>query len=357
MKKIAILGSTGSIGKNTIHILKNNPGKFKAEFLTAFSQVDLLVEQAKALMPKTVCIVDESKYKDLKKALNGQGITCLAGEEALYSLVRQSDYDLVLNAIVGAAGMMSTIETLKRGKDIALSNKESLVMAGELINAICEKTGAGLYPVDSEHSAIWQCLQGEKAEDVEKLILTGSGGPFLKRDIHTFNTITPDEALKHPNWSMGSKITIDSATMFNKGLELIEACHLFHLPESKIDILIHPGSIVHSMVQFRDGSVKAQLGVPDMKVPIQYALAYPEHLPSDWPRLDLAQLGTLHFEGPDTKRFPSLRIAREALQAGGTFPAVMNMANEKAVRDFLARKISFTDIFKHVERLWLNIPA
>ena len=350
MKKIALLGSTGSIGKNAVEIIKTNPERFKTAFLSAFSQVDLLAEQAKTLLPEAVCIVDDSKYHALKQALSGTGIRCLAGEDGLYELIESAEYNLVLNAIVGAAGMLSTIKTIKRGKDVALSNKESLVMAGELINALCRETGAGLYPVDSEHSAIWQCLQGERTEDVEKLILTGSGGPFLKRELSSFDSITPVEALKHPNWSMGSKITVDSATMFNKGLELIEAYHLFHLDESKIDILIHPGSIVHSMVQFRDGSLKAQLGVPDMKVPIQYAMAYPEHLKSDWPRLDLAKLGTLHFEKPDTKRFPSLQLAREVLQAGGTYPAVLNMANEMAVRDFLSGRISYTDIFKHVER-------
>lgn len=304
MKKIAILGSTGSIGQNAIEVVRLHPDKFKAVLLTANSQVDRLAEQARLLMPDTVCIVDTRKYQQLKDALSGTGITCVAGEEALYDLIRHSDYDLVLNAIVGAAGMMSTIETVKRGKDVALSNKESLVMAGQLINKLANGSGANIYPVDSEHSAIWQCLQGEKSDNVESLILTGSGGPFLRRDLTTFDTITPAEALKHPNWSMGSKITIDSATMFNKGLELIEACHLFYLDESKIDILIHPESIVHSMVQFQDGSVKAQLGVPDMKVPIQYALSYPEHLKSNWPRLDLATLGTLHFEEPDSQKFP-----------------------------------------------------
>lgn len=354
MKKIGILGSTGSIGKNAVKVLSANPHRFKAAFLSAYSQVELIAEQAKMLMPEAVCIVDDSKYADLKKALSGTQVICLAGEKALYDLLQDSDYDLVLNAIVGAAGMMSTIQTVKRGKDVALSNKESLVMAGELINSICEKTGAKLYPVDSEHSAIWQCLQGEKPEDVEKLILTGSGGPFLKRDISTFASITPAEALKHPNWSMGSKITIDSATMFNKGLELIEACHLFHMNESKIDILIHPGSIIHSLVQFRDGSVKAQMGVPDMKVPIQYALAYPSHIKSDWPRLDLAAIGELRFEAPDIERFPSLGLAREALRAGGTYPAILNMANEMAVGDFLAGRIDFLDIFRNVENALKN---
>jgi 1-deoxy-D-xylulose-5-phosphate reductoisomerase len=350
MKKIAILGSTGSIGKNAIEVVRQHPDKFKAVLLTANTQVDRLIEQARLLSPDAVCIVDTRKSQQLKDALADTDITCVTGEEALYDLIRHLDYDLVLNAIVGAAGMMSTIETVKRGKDVALSNKESLVMAGQLINKLASDSGANIYPVDSEHSAIWQCLQGEKSDNVESLILTGSGGPFLRRDLTTFDTITPAEALKHPNWSMGSKITIDSATMFNKGLELIEACHLFHLDESKIDILIHPESIVHSMVQFKDGSVKAQLGVPDMKVPIQYALSYPDHLKTNWPRLDLAAIGTLHFEEPDVQKFPSLKLAREALQAGGTYPAVLNMANEKAVKRFLDGEIGFKQIFKDVEK-------
>ena len=354
MKKIGILGSTGSIGKNAIEVIRNNPERFQTAFISARSHVDLLVEQALAISPEAVCIVDENKYDELKKKLHGTNIKCLAGENELYGLIQHSHYDLILNAIVGAAGMMSTIMTVKRGKDIALSNKESLVMAGELVNSICRETGASVNPVDSEHSAIWQCLRGENMEDVEKLILTGSGGPFLRRDLATFDSVHPEEALKHPNWSMGNKITIDSATMFNKGLELIEAYHLFHLEESKIDIVIHPGSIIHSLVQFRDGSMKAQLGIPDMKVPIQYAISYPDHLKSDWPRLDLATIGTLHFEQPDLHRFPSLRLAREALQAGGTYPAVLNMANELAVSDFLSGKITFSDIFKRVENALEN---
>ena len=350
MKHIGILGSTGSIGTNSLNVVSEHPEAFTISFLTANTQVDVLVKQAKQFHPAAVCIVDESKYKQLCDALSSTDIQCFAGEAALLDLVRDGKYDILLNAIVGAAGMLSTIEAVKKGKDVALSNKESLVMAGELINHICSQTHATLFPVDSEHSAIWQCLAGESSKDVEKLILTGSGGPFLKRDINTFSTITLQEALNHPNWSMGKKITIDSATMFNKGLELIEAYHLFDVDESNIDILIHPGSIVHSLVQFKDGSIKAQLGVPDMKVPIQYALAYPRHLKTDWTRLDLAKLGTLHFEEPDEQRFPSLKLSREALRAGGTYPAVLNMSNEKAVHAFLQGNIRFTDIFKQVEK-------
>ncbi|MEA2077936.1 MAG: 1-deoxy-D-xylulose-5-phosphate reductoisomerase [Candidatus Marinimicrobia bacterium] len=349
MKKIGVLGSTGSIGKNAVEVIRGNPEQFKLVYLTANRQVDLLIEQAKLFQPEIVCIVDETKYQALCKGLAGTKIKCIAGKESILDLIHDVNVDLVLNAIVGAAGMQATIETVKKGIDVALSNKESLVVAGELIDHICRETNAKIFPVDSEHSAIWQCLAGESSDDVEKIILTGSGGPFLRRELSSFNAITPAEALRHPNWSMGNKITIDSATMFNKGLELIEAYHLFHLDVSRIDILIHPESIIHSMVQFRDGSIKAQLGVPDMKVPIQYAMSYPHHIKSDWSRLDLAEIGTLHFEVPDLARFPSLKLAREALQAGGTYPAVLNMANEKAVKHFLQGKISFTAIFDEVK--------
>lgn len=349
MRSVALLGSTGSIGKNTLQVISEHPEFFSITVLTANTQVDLLIEQAIKFRPKVVCIVDNSFYAKLKKALNPYHIECLSGMDSLIDLVKEADYDILLNAIVGAAGMQSTIEAVRLGRDVALSNKESLVMAGELINSISAETGAKLFPVDSEHSAIWQCLVGEDHDDIDKLILTGSGGPFLKRDPKTFSDITVAEALKHPNWSMGKKISIDSATMFNKALELIEAVHLFHLDESRIDILIHPESIIHSMVQFKDGSLKAQLGVPDMKVPIQYALSYPRHLNSKWPRLDLAKIGTLHFEKPDSEKFPSLRMAREVLRQGGTYPAVLNMANERAVEKFIAGIIPFTGIFKEVE--------
>ena len=350
MKTIGVLGSTGSIGKNTLTVVRDHPDKFKVLYLTANRQVELLVEQAKLFQPEAVCIADVTKYRQLSDALSGTGIKCFSEEKGIIDLVRDVKTDIVLNAIAGTAGMQSTIVATQQGTDVALSNKESLVMAGELINRICSETGAKIFPVDSEHSAIWQCLAGEASDDVERIILTGSGGPFLRRDLSTFEDITPAEALKHPNWSMGKKITIDSASMFNKGLELIEAYHLFHLDESKIDILIHPESIIHSMVQFRDGSVKAQMGVPDMKVPIQYALSYPRHISSDWLRLDLARIGCLQFEEPDTGRFPALRLAREVLKLGGTYPAIYNIANEKAVARFLTRKISFPEIAREVEK-------
>lgn len=349
MKKIALLGSTGSIGKNTLKIADAHPEAFSIAYLCANTSAGLLAEQAKKYRPELALIADKSKYAELKAALAGSGISCAAGAAAIEDAVRDISCDVLVNAIVGSAGLPATIAAAKKGLDIALSNKESLVMAGELVNHLCEKSGASIFPVDSEHSAIWQCLQGELTEDVEKLILTGSGGPFLRRD-GDFDKITVEEALRHPNWNMGPKISIDSATMFNKGLELIEAKHLFHLDEKYIDILIHPESIIHSMVAFRDGSVKAQLGVPDMKVPIQYALSFPRHLESSWPRLDLVSAADLHFEEPDTERFPALRISRQALKAGKTYPAVLNMANEAAVRRFLKKEITFPQISSEVEK-------
>ncbi|MBN2780672.1 MAG: 1-deoxy-D-xylulose-5-phosphate reductoisomerase [Candidatus Marinimicrobia bacterium] len=344
MKKIGLLGSTGSIGRNVLRVAETHPERFCLAYLTANTRVDELIAQSLKYRPQTAVIADEGGYAALCAGLAGTGIRCEAGAAALADIAQDGEADVVLNAIVGAAGMLPTLAAVKAGRDVALSNKESLVMAGELINHICRTSGARIFPVDSEHSAIWQCLGGEQDRDVEKIILTGSGGPFLRRDLSTFDTITPAEALRHPNWSMGAKITVDSATMFNKGLELIEAFHLFHLEPSRMEILIHPESIVHSMVQFRDGSVKAQLGVPDMKVPIQYALTYPEHLLSDWPRLDLAAVGTLHFEQPDLRRFPALELARSALEKGKTYPAVFNMANEQAVGRFLKGEISFPQI-------------
>lgn len=350
MKKIALLGSTGSIGTSTLQIADAHPEAFRIVCLAANTRVELLLEQAKKYRPEIVVIADESKYRQLREGLKGTGISCEAGAKALEAAVRDHASDIVMNAIVGSAGLPVTIAAAEAGHDIALSNKESLVMAGELINRLCEKSASRILPVDSEHSAIWQCLAGEATADVEKLILTGSGGPFLRRDPESFDNITPEEALRHPNWNMGAKITVDSATMFNKGLELIEARYLFHMETERIAILIHPESVIHSMVQFRDGSVKAQLGVPDMKVPIQYALSYPGRLHSPWPRLDLAKSAELHFEEPDYRRFPALRISREALEAGKTYPAVLNLANEKAVYRFLKREITFPEITKEVER-------
>ncbi len=350
MKTIGLLGSTGSIGKNVLRVVQTHPEEFSIGYMVANTQVELLAEQAKIFRPQIAVIGDGKKHKILQGLLASEGIRTASGHEAIVELVRDTDVDVVFNAIVGSAGLQPTIAAVEMGRDIALSNKESLVMAGELINHICERSGAKIFPVDSEHSAIWQCMSGESDQDVEKIILTGSGGPFLRRELSSFGKITPAEALKHPNWSMGAKISIDSATMINKGLELIEAYHLFHLDPSDIDIIIHPESVVHSMVQFRDGSVKAQLGVPDMKVPIQYALGFPRHLPAHWPRLDLSKTAALHFEKPDRERFPALELARNALERGQTFPAVFNVANEQAVQRFLKGEISFPEITAAVKR-------
>ncbi len=334
-RALSILGSTGSIGVNALKVVDNLPDTFQVKVLTANANWQRLAHQARRWQPDTVCIVREEYYPDLKKALEQESITVLAGRQSLLDLAGRKDIDLVLNALVGSPGMEPTLRAIRAGVDVALSNKESLVMAGAVITAASEKSGGQIYPVDSEHSAIWQCLTGESPEDIRRIILTGSGGPFRTRDLATFSSITREEALKHPNWSMGHKITIDSATMMNKGLEVIEAKWLFHLDREQIDIVIHPQSIIHSMVEFRDASVKAQLGVPDMKVPIQYALTYPDHKPAPWERLDLVRLGSLTFEAPDFTRFPCLGLAYGALEKGGTAPAALNIANDQAVAEFL----------------------
>ncbi len=288
--------------------------------------------------------MDETAARKVEQGLSDTGITVLSGAAGLTEAAGRSDVDLILNAVVGSAGMVPTIAALKAGIDVALSNKESLVMAGAIIKRLRLESGSRIFPVDSEHSAIWQCLAGEDMADVKRLILTGSGGPFRNRAENTFQDITVTEALNHPNWKMGPKITIDSATMMNKGLEVIEAYWLFELDESKIDIVIHPQSIIHSLVEFKDGSVKAQLGLPDMKIPIQYALTYPRHSSSQWEKLDLVRLKQLTFEAPDFDKFPCLRLAFAVLRQGGSAPAVLNVANEQAVYRFLKREIRFTAI-------------
>ena len=351
MKNCVILGSTGSIGVNALKVTASHPDRFRVKALTANRNADLLIRQALETGPERVVIADESYQSEVEQALAGSGIEVLAGYEAVVETAAMDGADLVLNAIVGSRGLHPTAAALEAGHDVALSNKESLVMAGEQINALAKRKRAAIYPVDSEHSAIWQCLAGEEADSVEKIILTGSGGPFLNRELSSFSRIRPEEALKHPNWSMGAKITIDSATMMNKGLELIEAVHLFHVPVERIEIMIHPQSIIHSMVQFRDKSIKAQLGVPDMKVPIQYALSWPERLPAGWEALDLVKLGHLSFFEPDLLRFPALTLAYRVLQAGGSYPAVLNVVNEQAVYMFLKGLIPFTAISSTVERM------
>jgi len=360
-RKLSILGSTGSIGKNTLKVVDNIKDDFQVIYLTANSNHDLLIEQSLKYRPQVVNIVDSSAGKVVEAKLRNEDIEVLIGREGLLEISRRCDVDITLNALVGTAGMEPTLLVLESGVDVALSNKESLVMAGNLVKQIKEKSGAKIYPVDSEHSAIWQCMQGENKEDINKIILTGSGGPFRTRAIDTFGKITPQEALNHPNWDMGNKITIDSATMMNKGLEIIEAYWLFDIPIENIDVVIHPQSIIHSMIEMKDGSVKAQLGIPDMKVPIQYALTYPRHLKTDWERLDLVKLKEMTFEAPNYERFPCMELAFESLHRLGTTSAVLNVANEYAVYRFLKNEILFTDIPKIVSRAcekhdWIESP-
>ncbi|MCF7804615.1 MAG: 1-deoxy-D-xylulose-5-phosphate reductoisomerase [Candidatus Marinimicrobia bacterium] len=350
MKFLTILGSTGSIGVSALKVVDAHPDRFRVTGLSAYSNAELLAEQARQYQPDVVCLVNESKLPELRDALAAENIEILGGRIGLLELAARDDATLVLNAIVGSPGMEPTIRAIEAGTDVALSNKESLVMAGDLIRRKLAEHDVALYPVDSEHSAIWQCLRGEQLSEVNKIILTASGGPFLNTPARDFKTLTVSQALDHPNWNMGKKITIDSATMMNKGLEVIEAHWLFDIPPDRIEVLVHPQSIIHSMVEFADGSVKAQLGIPDMKVPIQYALLYPEHAPPRWDTLDLASLGQLTFEAADTEKFRSIELAYKALQEGGTLPAVLNVANEVAVYAFLDEKIGFTDIPELVEQ-------
>jgi 1-deoxy-D-xylulose-5-phosphate reductoisomerase len=362
VRKLSILGSTGSIGQNALKVVDNVKDDFQVVYLTANSNFELLIEQALKYKPRAVNIIDSTSVKIIENKLKNEDIEVLIGREGLLELASRNDIDLVLNALVGTAGMEPTLMALDSGVDVALSNKESLVMAGSLVKNIQEKSGVKIYPVDSEHSAIWQCLQGEIMEDVNKIILTGSGGPFRTRDINTFADITPQEALKHPNWDMGNKITIDSATMMNKGLEIIETYWLFDISVDCIEVVIHPQSIIHSMIEMKDGSVKAQLGVPDMKVPIQYALTYPRHIYTDWERLDFVKLKEITFEAPNFNRFPCIELAYDSLRQLGTTPAVLNVANEFSVYRFLKSEILFTDIPKIVSGAcekhdWIENPT
>ncbi len=346
---VAVLGATGSIGTQTLEVLRLFPDRFRVRALTAGSNVDLLAAQAREFRPDCVAIGGARRWKALQAALEGTGIRVLAGADGLCEAAAAESADLVVAAVVGFAGLGPVLAALERGKTVALANKETLVVAGALVNRLIDAHGGTLVPVDSEHSAIFQCLVGESERRVEELVLTASGGPFRTRPAHTFDRITRAEALDHPNWSMGAKITIDSATMMNKGLEVIEARWLFDVPADRIRVLVHPQSIMHSMVAFDDGSVKAQLGVPDMKVPIQYALTYPARWPAPHERLDWAKLRRLDFEPPDLEKFPCLRLAFEALEAGGSAPAVLNAANEAAVALFLDERIAFTDIPRLIE--------
>ena len=361
MKKISILGSTGSIGVNALNVIRKIPEKFQVMHLTGNMNTEKMIAQGKEFLPASITMVDNQAAEIVEKALKGLSIEIYSGRDKLLDLAGDENVDLLLNALVGASGMEPTLKALKSGVDVALSNKESLVVAGDIIYNAMKKSGANLFPVDSEHSAIWQCLFGEVKEDIEKIILTGSGGPFRTRAIDRFSTVTKSDALNHPNWEMGQKITIDSATMMNKGLEVIEAYWLFNLEISQIEIIVHPQSIIHSMVQFKDGSIKAQLGVPDMKIPIQYALTYPRHLPSKWERLDFKTIGDLTFEAPNFERFPCIKLAYDILEKMGTAPAVLNFANDYCVYRFLREDIKFTDIPRIIESAvgnhnWLKNP-
>ncbi|MCH7638130.1 MAG: 1-deoxy-D-xylulose-5-phosphate reductoisomerase [Bacteroidetes bacterium] len=349
-RRLAVLGSTGSVGTQTLGIVRLFSDRLKIQALAAGSNWELLAEQARAFQPEVVCIADEARYTSLKDALAGTPTRVVSGMEGLCEIASAADVDVVVAAIVGAAGLRSTLAAVEAGKMVALANKETLVLAGALVERFVREHGAMLIPVDSEHSAIFQCLVGEDAEAVESITLTASGGPFRNRPSDTFGAITKAEALNHPNWSMGPKITIDSATLMNKGLEVIEARWLFSLAPDRINVVVHPQSILHSFVTFVDGSVKAQLGVPDMKVPIQYALTFPYRWSAPHERIDWTVLGSLDFEEPDFERFPCLQLAFEALQQGGTAPAVLNAANEAAVELFLAERIRFTDIPRLIER-------
>ena len=344
MKSIGILGSTGSIGTQTLDVIDSLPGKFQIKYLTSNQNTEILGEQAIKYNPDTVCIANENKRDELETILTGTNINIISGRNALLEVAGRNDVNLVMNGLVGAIGMEPTIEAVQAGVDVALSNKESMVMAGGIINGLLKKHSGNLFPVDSEHSAIWQCLTGEKIDQVKRIILTGSGGPFRTKPKEEFRLITREEALQHPNWDMGNKITIDSATMMNKGLEVIEAHWLFNLNADQIDIVVHPQSIIHSMVEFVDGSVKAQMGVPDMKLPIQYALTYPKHYHADWVNLDLTEIGELTFEKPDFEKFPCIQLAYDALKEGGTFPVVLNVANDEVVSAFLHDHIPFIQI-------------
>lgn len=341
---LAILGSTGSIGTQTLEIVRLFPEKFRVVTLTAHANVDLLAEQAQAFRPEVVVIGDEARAETLRARLDGLGVRVLAGAKGMEAAATAEAVDTVVAAVVGFAGLRPTVAAIKAGKEIALANKETLVVAGELVRDLVRVHETAILPVDSEHSALFQCLVGEPPESIESVTLTASGGPFRTRPADTFDRITRAEALDHPNWAMGAKITIDSATLMNKGLEVIEAHWMFDLGPEQVDVLVHPQSIIHSLVAFRDGSVKAQLGVPDMRVPIQYALSFPERWPAPHPRLDWSEIAALDFEPPDLDRFPCLGLAFDALRAGGTAPAVLNAANEAAVALFLEEEIGFTDI-------------
>ncbi|MFM2037141.1 MAG: hypothetical protein RL432_80 [Bacteroidota bacterium] len=341
---VAILGSTGSIGTQALEVIEAYPELFDLQVITAGNNADLLIEQARKFNPNMVVIVDETQYTKVKEALWNDDIHVYCGKESLCQVVQSTEVDVVLTALVGYAGLQPTIAAIEAKKDIALANKETLVVAGALITALARKHAINIYPVDSEHSAIFQCLPGEQFNAIEKIYLTASGGPFRGYSVEQLEKVTKAQALKHPNWSMGAKITIDSASMMNKGLEVIEAKWLFNLKAEQIDVIVHPQSIVHSLVQFEDGSMKAQLGLPDMKLPIQYALTYPQRLKTDYPRFNFMDYPQLTFEKADVKTFKNLELAYQAMELGGNIACALNAANEVSVQAFLEDRISFLDI-------------
>ena len=351
MKKlIAILGSTGSIGTQALQVIEEHPDKYEAYVLTANNRVEELIAQARKFKPEAVVIANEAKYQQLKEALADLLVKVYAGEEALCQIVQEKPIDIVLTAMVGYAGLRPTINAIRARKAIALANKETLVVAGELINQLARVNRTPILPVDSEHSAIFQCLAGEAGNAIEKVILTASGGPFRTFSHEQLKTVTKEQALRHPNWDMGAKITIDSASMMNKGLEVIEAKWLFGVRQDQIEVVVHPQSVIHSMVQFEDGAVKAQLGMPDMRLPIQYAFSYPDRLHASFPRLDFTKCTELTFEQPDTTRFRNLALAYEALHRGGNIPCIVNAANEVCVAAFLHDRISFLGMSDVIEK-------
>jgi 1-deoxy-D-xylulose-5-phosphate reductoisomerase len=346
---IAVLGSTGSIGTQALEVIRDQQDALHVEVLSAHSNADLLIKQALEFKPNAVVIGDDARWKEVHGALFDHGIKVYSGPEALEQVVETDGIDMVLTAMVGAAGLKPTLRAIEAGKHIALANKETLVVAGELVMGAARRRGVDLHPVDSEHSAIYQCLAGEFHNPIETIILTASGGPFRGRSLEFLATVTKADALKHPNWDMGAKITIDSASLMNKGLEVIEAKWLFNLRPDQINVVVHPQSIVHSCVQFEDGSIKAQLGLPDMKLPIQYAMTYPRRLSNDFPRFSFMDYPSLTFEAPDTDTFRNLRLAFESLKRGGNAPAVLNAANEIAVARFLSDDVAFLDLPRVVE--------
>lgn len=355
-RRVTILGSTGSVGRNTIDLIDRNPEAYAIEALTANRNVDLLADQARRLRPRMAVIGDPDLYAPLSAALAGTDIAVAAGPAALIEAAdRPADW--VMAAIVGAAGLAPTLAAVRRGVIVALANKEALVCAGALMTAEVQANGATLLPVDSEHNAIFQVFDFERREAIDRIILTASGGPFRTADLETMARATPEQAVAHPNWKMGAKISVDSATLMNKGLELIEAHYLFAMPAERIEIVIHPQSVIHSLVAYVDGSVLAQLGSPDMRTPIAYTLGWPDRIAAPSPRLDLAKIGKLTFEVPDENRFPALRLARQALQTGGGAPTILSAANEVAVHEFLAGKVDFLDIARTVERTLERVPS